>query len=339
MNTKRFLEKIADNWPSKIICFILALLIYFFHQMSVLDRRTFTVPLTINANGSMIPASETEHRVKITIRGKNSELASVTDKDLTAYLDITDITKEGRYKFPVLIKTDSRLMFMEPFEIKVNPEEIPLDVEERVFKYVPLSPTINGEVAHGYEITSVSVLPKTIRVEGPRSMVTSISAIQTDGVAVDGLMQDTILEVLPVNENKLLSLDTKESLSVSVSIKESVMKRDFTDVSITLINLPDELEVKNFSGKVTVTVQGSVNSLENLDARYVAPLVDCAKLTVPGIYELPVVISLPDGMIVVTKSVQKVSFTVTEKQNAAHGDKKAADSVNGFVPDGVLFAD
>ena len=51
MNKKRLLDKILDNWPAKVICLIIAIFLYFFHQASLIDSKTFVVPLQIIENG------------------------------------------------------------------------------------------------------------------------------------------------------------------------------------------------------------------------------------------------------------------------------------------------
>ena len=131
MNTKQFLEKVFNRWPIKIICFVLAILVYFFHQISVLDTKTFTVPVEIQALGSMLPAETQERSVRVTIRGKSEELNEIIESDLHAYLDITNITKEGKANVPVIINTSQRMTVIDPLEITVKPEKIKIEVQQR----------------------------------------------------------------------------------------------------------------------------------------------------------------------------------------------------------------
>ena len=54
MNTKRLLDKILDKWPAKVICLVIAIFLYFFHQASLIDSRTVVVPLEIIENGNQV---------------------------------------------------------------------------------------------------------------------------------------------------------------------------------------------------------------------------------------------------------------------------------------------
>ena len=70
MNIKQLLEKLAVNWGALAICFVLSLIIYFFYQMSTLDRKVFTVPLSVVENGEMTAAANVNHirAVRVSVR-------------------------------------------------------------------------------------------------------------------------------------------------------------------------------------------------------------------------------------------------------------------------------
>ena len=324
MNTKRFLDKITQNWPTKVLCLVVALFIYFFHQMSILEKKTFTVPLETKANGSMISASENNRYVKVTLRGKRDEVSSVTNKDISAYLDISDITQEGEYTFPVLIDSSPRLLLIEPLEVRVSPEKVSLKVETRTIKYVPVEPLLSGEVAHGFEQTSISVEPATIKIEGPRQMIESITAVQTEAVDIEGIQRTTTRDVLLQNENKLITFDDETPVSVTVTVAETGMKKDISDIQILYYNLADNLEVKSPVERGTVTIEGSQLILEKMNDKQVVLHADCSAITTPGTYEAPVTVSVPTDTTVISQSVQEIKVTVVER--SAH-QKKDEDSL------------
>ena len=41
MTVKKLTEKLLENWPAKIVCLALALLLFLFYRMSTLDERFF----------------------------------------------------------------------------------------------------------------------------------------------------------------------------------------------------------------------------------------------------------------------------------------------------------
>ena len=40
MKVKQFVDKLMDNWPVKVVCFVMALFFYVFYRVSILDRKS-----------------------------------------------------------------------------------------------------------------------------------------------------------------------------------------------------------------------------------------------------------------------------------------------------------
>lgn len=334
MNKKQFLNRLIANWPTKIICFVIAILIYFFHQMSTLQHKTFIVPVSITANGKMVPASENNKFVKVTIRGKSEEIASISISDFKAYLDITSETKEGTNVYPVLVEPDSRLALVEPLEIKVSPEKLSLAIEERLIRYVPVAPTISGQYANGYEATQIVCIPTTIKVEGPRSMVESLSRIQTEEIPVDGLMQNKTQQVLPVNDNHLISLDMQTPVSVTINVTETRKTKSFSDIQVSYNGLPDTFEVTSPPVKVSFSVEGSALVVDKISADTVVVQADCSKIASAGKHTVPVSVEVENGVNVTEQSITSIVVTVVENKTI-HSDKDSEESLQNQMPANV----
>ena len=112
MSIKQFLDKILKNWPVKVTCFVMAVLIYFFHQISTIDKKTFVVPLEVKSEGAMVLSGgyERHRNVKIIVRARAEQLASVSEKDLRAYVDLSSQSSAGQHNFPVLLDLEERIL-------------------------------------------------------------------------------------------------------------------------------------------------------------------------------------------------------------------------------------
>ena len=71
-----------ENWPAKVICFGIALVLYLVHITSLLDRKTYTVPLKIVADGGMYPMSDYPEYVRITVRSTAENIAETLQSEL-----------------------------------------------------------------------------------------------------------------------------------------------------------------------------------------------------------------------------------------------------------------
>jgi YbbR domain-containing protein len=83
--------------------------------------------------------------------------------------------------------------------IRVSPSSVRFTLERTLVKTIPVSPTIVGRPADGYEIGQVIVRPDAVEVEGPESRVNTLSSIATLPIRLDGkrapLEQTTDLDV------------------------------------------------------------------------------------------------------------------------------------------------
>ena len=41
MNIRQIFNKVTNQWPAKVICLIIAIFLYVFHQISLIDKKSF----------------------------------------------------------------------------------------------------------------------------------------------------------------------------------------------------------------------------------------------------------------------------------------------------------
>ena len=315
MNTKHFLEHLSYNFIPKVVCVVLAALLFFFHNFATLDRKTLTVPLAIKSYGNMTAATSTGavRYVKISLRGPRDQLAGITESDIEAYVDISTQTKEGSYSFPVYTQPDERLLLITPLEVTSVPETVELSIEEDVVSYLPLDVVVVGVPAHGYEQAGISYEPTTVKVSGPKSIVSSLDRIQTDKIDIDGLDKSLTVQTFATNKNRLISVDTATPVEVSVAVTPVGSSRSIKGIRIGYDNLGEMLEVTSAQHSVDVVLEGTLLAIEKLRDSSVLASVDCSSLGSSGTYRLPVSVFVPSGIQVASQSASHVSVTVVEK--------------------------
>ena len=236
MSINQLLAKITKNWPVKAICFVLAAMIYFFHQISLLDVKTFSVPLEVRAEGNMIPVSGLEQvkYIRVKVRTKRDQIASIMEKDLTAFIDVSSQTKEGIYDFPVYVDLDEKIvqLDLEPLEIYNQPDNVKIQIQKKTTKAVPLYASVLGKPAHGYKALSAELEPSFVTLCGPASMLDSINKMPVGAVSVEGAEGSISKIVSPVNTNSYISiLGEKNSIRVSVPIVIEGTAKEFKNVA------------------------------------------------------------------------------------------------------------
>lgn len=327
MKVNRLLEKIAENWPAKVICFVMALFLYIFHNVSLLDKKTFTVPLSVVADGGMYPMTDCPDYVRVTVRSTTENIAEALQADITAALDLTTYDEEGVYSVPVSVHFSPKLLLMDPFEVTVKPENVTIRMEEKALRYVPITPALSGEPAHGYIIKDTAVEPETVQIIGPRSVVEKTKQIYTEKIDVEGLTDSKSYDASLQNINSLITIQSeKQRFRINLTVEAEPLVRNFTNVPVKIMFLSPRLEVKGSVPDVSFDLNSTVPLLESYQLDDNAAQIDCSAIKDSGTYELPVQISVPSSFAVENKSADTVKVIIGEK--AAVEEKTAAEIRN-----------
>ncbi len=329
MNTKHLRDKILDKWPAKVICLIIAIFLYFFHQASMIDSKTIVVPLEIIENGIVMHMGNTPGSVSVVVRAGEETIKSVLPSDISASICLDTITQKGTYKIPVKITLSESLMAYDPFEVKLKDDSITIDVDKKAIKYVPIVPSVVGEVAHGYEIDSISMSPSTVEIAGPESVVNATEQIYTTRLNVSNAEINFSTETSYQKLNKLLTVLDEGPFKAEVTIKPQAMERTFQGIPIEIFNLDDSLEIKDELPSVMIKLSGTMPVLENYILSKHAVQLNLKDVTEPGEYEIPLRYVLPANLQLVEKSDEEITVTVIKKSEKKAESEEAAENSAG----------
>lgn len=341
MQIRRILDKLLVNWPAKVICLALALMLYFFYNLSLLDKKTFTLLVSTVENGQMTSATDKNaiKSVKVTVHAKQEQLAGINEDDLNAYIDISSQTSEGTFDFPVLIDTSSRLKLMDPLEITSVPEKIKVTVEEKKFKYLPVKPSLVGNPSRGYEVMGISVEPTYARIDGPKSIVDSLTQIYTGAIDIEGIYRSSEYDVPLINDNVYLNLNETQRVKVTVDLVQSQTSTTFSQVEVTCIGLHDNLYVANGPFSVSLNLTGTVLAFERLSESQILALANCSEVTEPGEYDIPVEITVPSGIQVDAQSFHSVHLIIESVLEEINEDIPESSPADSTEPDQSVSPD
>lgn len=323
MNTKRLLNRILDKWPAKIICLVIAIFLYFFHQASLIDSKTFVVPLDIIENGKVMHVGDAPTSVSVIVRANEENIKAILPNDITATINLNTITQKGTYNLPVHINLSESLLTYDPFEVKLKDGNITLEVDCKTIRYVPLMPSVVGDVAHGYEIESISMNPSTVEIYGPESVVNATEEIYTTRINVSNAEKNFSTETSYQELNKLLSVMDGGPFKAEITVRPKVMERVFDQVEVEVLNLNDAYEIKEGLPLITLKLSGNMPVLENYILSKHAVQLNMSEVTEPGTYELPLHYSLPANLQLIEKSDEELTVTVVVKSAGTEGEAAA----------------
>lgn len=326
MNIKKLIEKIAGDWAAKVICFALAIFIYIFHQISLLDRKTFSVPLNVESEGLLTPAAKLPSFVRVSIRAESDSMAAINASGIKAFVYLDEYTDAGIYSVPVSVQLSPELLLLEPLEISVKPETLSVELDEKIQKYIPIEPSVSGEVEKGYTISSVEVVPSTVKVIGPSQIVNKMKRVYTEKVNVKGASKGFSQELSLDNLNHLVRPVPESKFKVTVGVVPELGEKKIDAVTPVLKNLDARFIAESVVPSVSFTVSGIVTALEKYKPADASVYVDCSSVVAPGTYELPLVYSVPPPLSVSEKSLAAVSVLISGAEELSAEESGADDA-------------
>ena len=234
MNSAKLLAKITEKWPVKVLSLAAALVIFVFYRTNTLEKRSFSVPLTIEQNDRFVPANSLITTVKINLRGEGS-INLILEEDIEAFINFDKYANEGTYRVPVQIRKKGRAIGVEPLEIKINPSQISLQLEERTTRNIPVYPVFLGTVAQNYELTGQSITPENVIAEGPRRTLDNLHEFFTETIDLEGRYEDITVFVSIINNNPLVTVHGNSTVEYHGTVRN--IRR-----GLTIYNLQDEEE-------------------------------------------------------------------------------------------------
>lgn len=143
--------------------------------------------------------------VNVTVTGKRSLINSLRSEDLTAYVDVGNITDAGEYGLDIKLESMEGLTLT---SLSVN--KVTVYIESMITKYVSIDPEIvyyGGVSTPGCSMGSPYIMPTstmpevtTVAVTGPSSLVSNIEKAQVNpidlGTIESSMQYDTYLQLV-----------------------------------------------------------------------------------------------------------------------------------------------
>ena len=316
MNYRKLLAKIAENWPAKVLCAGLAIIFFIFHRLSTLEQRFFSVPLKIELRNSMMPASYYPRMIRVSLRGEANSIYPILEDDIEVYIDMNLFEKPGSYTVPVQWRKKGTAQGIEPLQITVDPMEITLSLDLKISKFVPLSPNLLGQVEPGFTMTSYSLNPTQVIIDGPADLIGGISGLDTEPIGLDGRRSDFSATVNILNRDPLIVLRGSGTTEFHGNINRIVPVRNILNVPVAVTGIREGLTVELETSTCNIHLEGE--SQEALD-RFKLPSdflsIDCSLITRPGTYVMEVFTGMAEDIIFSTDPGEVkilVNFSVGE---------------------------
>ncbi len=290
----------------------------FYVNLSVgsIQKKRFSVKAVTKgepASGVVVTDAVAEPNV-ITISGPDKIVSTI--KSVQAVCDVTGIQKDiTDTVVPVLLNSKGKEI--DPSKLTISSETVEVSVTTGSVKEVKINAETSGKLPDGITLSSVTVTPEKVALQGEADNLNSVSQITIPSTVInlDNVTKDTeftvdISSYLP-DGVELKNLDDK---TVKVKVKvASATTRNFSipTANLTIGGLPQGYECNFVSNQFDAAIKGLPANLDKLDASKITGRVDASGLG-RGTHHVTVVLNLGEEYTVETISIE---VKITDKSN------------------------
>ena len=289
MNVKHILLRLTENWPVKIICLVFAVFLSEFYRGTLLDKRYLIVPLTVENSGSLTPAEQYPAKIKVTLWGDATGIGSIGENDITAFINLSDFETEGTYRIPIQTRLAGTVTPLGNMEISMEPAVLTLRLATSIRKAVPVTLSLKGIPADGYEVTESSLEPAAVEIEGPAELIEKIDELVTEPLSIEARTNGFSGTAAIINHDPLISIIGKSQVQSTVKIGETTIKKQFDNLPIYFDKQNQGLSITADKKTGSLEVQGPKRLLERWSPPENTLTVSCENITAAGVYTLPIV--------------------------------------------------
>jgi len=216
MILNRIKNLLLENVLIKLVSILFAVILWLYVNSRGGTEMEITVPLELqNMPARLVVVGDMIDDVTVRVRGRERVLQEITSRPIHAVLNLTG-AREGENIFfldPSAIAVPSNVQIA-----RINPRRVTVRMEALQKKEILVTADLSGNPAAGFRISRVEVLPPSISVEGPRSVVDPLSHLATEPVDVSGARKSIDREVRVNLLGKELRVDPDKPVRINIHI-------------------------------------------------------------------------------------------------------------------------
>lgn len=305
----------GSNIGLRILAVVLAIGLWIFVNAGERGSvESLTVPISYaSLPPGMVIVNHPPAQVKIDVTGPRTLLSLLDPERLTLKIDLRSIAAgQSEYKiYPAMFNVGRNTAVT-----SISPDQLSLDIDRLVTRDVPVHLAVQNKVAPGYTISSVDINPPNVTVVGPSRYVAPLTSVSTEPFNLKGLTAETNRSVEIVPSDPTLGLSTGH-VDVRVNVTEAIADREFRAVDVEVKDSDFKYRVE--PKQATLTIRGPAVKLAGLAPKGLA-YVDANGLA-PGSHELPLKVTVPDGMQLVRQSPDKVRLRMYHEKLSTTADE------------------
>jgi len=298
---------VTNNLLLKITSVILAIGLWFFIATSDYTEVSFTIPIKIENLDKNLVAINKTGLVNVVLRGPNFSLKNMSYNDIKISVDASNFNV-GEIKYRIKLSEVQVPAGINVIEIV--PTEAVFLVDEVITKSVKVNPTFIGEPLNGYKVSSVKMIPESVKLQGAKRILSKLDFIDTLPINLSSRYETLIYSVgLKLPDGVNLAENTQ--IDAIVNFSEDIVEYSVNDFVINFRGSNPDFKYEIIDNEINVKLKGRSDKLNSDNVKKLLELyVDVSKIDKPGKYLLKIDKLLKDDIDVVSINPDKVRVKV-----------------------------
>ncbi|MDP7175418.1 MAG: CdaR family protein [SAR324 cluster bacterium] len=249
------------NASYKVLAVVLAVFVWFLARKSGEPiQMSFYAPVVFKNVSPEFQVTSDPPQVNIVVHTNSRD--SFNPQEIQAVLDL-DKAQEGILSY---VLTENHILSPVKVEItRIHPSQITVRIEELIEKSFSIKPRYQGTPKKGYLLGDIKIVPDTLTMRGPRSVLEKMEHISAHEIELEGLNESTTMRVdldLPGGNVQIIHQNV-DFYTAEVTINSLPIKKRFDNVPVYLRNM-DYVSVIN-PNTFNVFVEGPEYLIQELD--------------------------------------------------------------------------
>ena len=247
----KFRAMAVENWQLKLGALVAAVVLWYIvtgqsRMQRILDATLFFQDLPENM--ALIDPPKT---VQVNVEGPTQIVRSLQPSDLAVHINLSGIEPGARI---IPLSPDMVTSAVPGVQIlSVEPSQLNLIIDRIVQMQVHIQPQLVGQLAEGFQITSVRIMPPIVTVEGPSRYADRVKYAVTETINIH-MQHSSFSRVVAVGVPvEKWTVVEPRNVTVYVQIQE-IPKEVTVTVPVDTGELPDGWGVRPSQVKVTLVV-------------------------------------------------------------------------------------
>jgi YbbR domain-containing protein len=258
-----FFEQLTNffktNYKEKFLALIITIVVWIFVVSINKKIKTFDIPLYVAINKKSVFVTSPPKFIRVKTKGNAFNFAMIDKNNLRLKLSLPN-KKVGQFK---LFLDNSNFSFLSSVKIlSISPNEIKIKTAIKEEKIVSIEPYLDGQPKEGFKIESVEIVPKKIKVVGPRDFLDNLDSINTEKINLTGKDKSFSKKLAIFTGNSAIKIKNNiKTANVTIKIDKDVRKMFFKKIALVVEGNIDAVIKPAY---INVILKGPIEKLEHL---------------------------------------------------------------------------